>query len=367
MTQQNGFNNNLSPKRIFIAPLDWGLGHATRCIPIIKAFADKGFEIFIGADKATYILLKEEFPNLNFIKMKGYEIEYSRKIGGLYLKLLAQLPRIFTVILKEKKQLNRIIADYAIHAVVSDNRFGLYSQKVPCIYITHQLSIKTGHWFSSKIATGIHRHFIKKFTHCWIPDNTVNDLAGELSHPKKMPVNAKYLGVLSRFEPLDLPRVYDLMITLSGPEPQRTIFETLLLSQCRNLKMKILFARGLPGKKESPDHGLSHVTMVNHLNAPSLNRALCQSALVIGRSGYTTIMDLAKLGKKGILVPTPGQPEQEYLAEYLMGKGYFYMADQAGFNLIETLEKAGKFNFPAISRGKEDFRTVINEFIEHMK
>ena len=197
------FNKSGSKPRIFLSPLDWGLGHATRCIPIIKTLLTLDCDVIIGADKASYILLKKEFPTLEFVRICGYEIKYSRKIGGFYLKMLCQLPRIITVIGKERKCLQQIIKEYEIDGVISDNRFGLYSKLVPCVYITHQIHIKTGNYFGDKIASLIHHRFIKKFTTTWIPDNKINGLAGELSHPKTLPKNTVYLGALSRFNPLN--------------------------------------------------------------------------------------------------------------------------------------------------------------------
>ena len=357
-----------SKPRIFLSPLDWGLGHATRCIPIIKALLELDCNVIIGADKATYILLKKEFPNLQFVRMSGYEIKYSRKIGGLYLKMLAQMPRIITVIRQENDHLQQIIKEYSIDAVISDNRFGLYTSLVPCIYITHQLNIKTGNFLSDKIANYTHHHFIHKFSSAWIPDFEHDGLAGELSHPKNLPAKTVYLGALSRFEPLAaMPKKYDVLISLSGPEPQRTIFEEKILAQCSQIKGTILLIRGLPGSSENLAHSQNNLTAVNHLTAVELNLALLQSDMIIARSGYTTIMDLAKLKKKAILVPTPGQTEQEYLADYLMERKYFYSVTQKHFELKDVLEVAADFDFLPIPHQEETYFKIISEFVGSIK
>ena len=362
------FNRPGSKPRIFLSPLDWGLGHATRCIPIIKTLLALDCDVIIGADKASYILLKKEFPTLEFIRIRGYEIEYSRKIGGLYLKMLSQLPRIITVFRQENKKLKQIIRDYQIDAVISDNRFGLHSTLVPCVYITHQMRIKTGNYFGDKIATLIHRGFMKKFSTIWIPDFKLNGLAGELSHPKTLPENTVYLGALSRFIPIDsVQKIYNVLISLSGPEPQRTIFEEMLLGQFEQIKGKIILIRGLPGTSEKLCHHHEHLTVVNHLSAQDLNLTLAQSDIVIARSGYTTIMDLAKLNKKAILIPTPGQTEQEYLARYLMEKKYFYTVPQKNFLLTEALEKASQFDFFSLPASEEKYPEIIFEFVASLK
>ncbi len=351
-----------------MSPLDWGLGHATRCIPLIKALLTLDCDVIIGADKATYILLKNEFPNLQFIRMGGYEIEYSRKIEGLYLKILAQMPRIITVIRQENRQLRKIIKEYGIDVVISDNRFGLYTSLVPCIYITHQLQIKTGNFLSDRMATFFHRYFINKFSTTWIPDFEKDGLAGELSHPVKLPAKSIYIGALSRFEFSPSVNIkYDVLISLSGPEPQRTIFEQKILDECTQIKGRIMIIRGLPGNSENLVHSNLNLTAVNHLSAVELNTALLQSNMIIARSGYTTIMDLRKLNKKAILIPTPGQTEQEYLADYLMKKKYFYAVPQKSFALKNVLEEAAGFDFTPVPHQEETYFKIISEFVGSIK
>ena len=368
MNEKTQTGTIFSKPRIFLSPLDWGLGHATRCIPIIKTLLAVGCEVIIGADKATHILLKKEFPNLIFIRMSGYDIKYSRKKGGLYLKMLAQMPRIITVIWQEHRHLQDIIREQNIDAVISDNRFGLHTKLVPCIYITHQLQIKTGNFFSDKIATSIHKYFIKKYSFTWIPDFEKNGLAGKLSHPKKLPAKAIYLGALSRFKLSETSiKKYEVLISLSGPEPQRSVFEEKILAQCSHLDCSVLLIRGLPGKKENLAHSLNNLNAVNHLTAMELNLALQQSNLVIARSGYTTIMDLAKLKKKAILVPTPGQTEQEYLAHYLKERHYFYSVTQENFELKDAIEKAGEFGFRNFPQQEENYVKIISEFVASIK
>ena len=368
MNEIFNFNSTSSKLRIFLSPLDWGLGHATRCIPIIKVLLELDCDVIIGSDKTTKILLKKEFPTLEFIQMQGYEIKYSRKIGQFYLKMLIQLPRIITVIRKENYQLHQIIKDYKIDAVISDNRFGLHSSLVPCVYMTHQIQIKTGNFLGNKIATRIHRHFINKFSITWIPDFKLNGLSGELSHPIKLPKKCVYLGALSRFKLLDSPeKKYDLLISLSGPEPQRTILEEIILAQCDQIKGSILLVRGLPGVSEKLVHHHKHLDVSNHLSANDLNIVLDQSDLIIARSGYTTIMDLAKLNKKAILIPTPGQAEQEYLANYLMEKKYFYTVTQRNFEMTDVLEKVAQFDFSPMPLQQEKYTEVITEFVASLK
>ncbi|MEO6837001.1 MAG: glycosyltransferase, partial [Ginsengibacter sp.] len=353
--------------RILIAPLDWGLGHATRCIPIIKDLLYLNCEVIIVATKSTFSLLKKEFPSLVFLRCKGYEISYSRDRKKFLSKILSQFPKMIFSVWKENYWLKKIIKKERIDAVISDNRFGMYSKKIPSIYITHQLGIKTGNRTTEIIAQKIHYYFIKKYSQCWIPDSKEIGLAGELSHPPIIPSNAIFIGPLSRFKSLpDIEKIYDLLITISGPEPVRTIFENKILNQLKGFPGKTLLIRGVPfDNYKLPSSDLLEIE--NHLSAEELNKALEQSKMLIGRSGYTTVMDLAALKKKAILIPTPGQTEQEYLAKYLFDKKYFFSANEENFSIEDALQKASEFEFKNIDMSLNEYKKTINEFVLSLK
>ena len=364
----NNFNKGYNTPRVLVAPLDWGLGHATRCIPIINELIKCGCEVLIAADKYVFFLLKKEFPGLVFLRCKGYEIEYSRRKEHLPLKIILQTPFIFFSIWREKKWLQKMIKVHQIDAVISDNRFGMYTRKISSIYITHQLSIKTGNKRADSLAKKFHYYFIKKYTNCWVPDFEKNGLAGDLSHPVVIPPNVKYIGPLSRFISLEpIEKKYDLLITISGPEPQRTIFENEILEELKEFVGNVLFVRGLPGETGNITIENKSVTITNHLGADELNKVMEQSKIIIGRSGYTSVMDLVALGKHAILIPTPGQTEQEYLAGYLSDKGFFYTASEESFSLKELIKKSQEFEFKKIQSYREDYKKTINEFVLSLK
>jgi len=331
-------NNN----RILIAPLDWGLGHATRCIPIIKYLLAQNCTVIIGAEGSTATLLKSEFPEIIVLPLKGYRIKYSKNRFSFLLKIITQLPRILNVIQYEKKWVDDAIKTHNINGIISDNRMGFFSNKIPSVYITHQLLIKTGLSFFDKIAQRIHYNYINKFNVCWVPDfEKENSLAGELSHPKIFPnIPVRYLGVLSRFHSSNLPLQNKLCIIISGPEPQRSVFEKIILSQMQLCKEKMVMVRGLPNEEKPFIHSFENLTIYNHLDAKNLNAMIETSEMVLSRSGYSTIMDLIALNKKAILVPTPAQPEQEYLAIHLKNNGLFHFVDQKDVNISEALKIA---------------------------
>lgn len=359
----------MQQKRVLIAPLDWGLGHATRCIPLIQSLTANGCEVLIAASGNIASLLQQEFPNLTVIPLKGYQISYSRRKFWLPLRLLGQLPSLMRTVYHEHRWLKKTVQQYKIDAVISDNRLGLYHPNLPTVYITHQLAIQTGTRFFNWLVQKMHYWFINRYKECWVPDAaTTPNLAGMLSHPQQMPqVPVYYLGPLSRMQKKEESTVlYDLMLLLSGPAPQRSIFETILLRQLAHFPCKVLLVRGLPGSDQPMPPLPEHVKAVNHLPATELSQALQQADCVICRSGYTTVMDLVRLGKKAILVPTPGQTEQEYLGHYLQQQGLFYSVPQQAFNLQEALEKATSYNPTAFVLKTDAHQQIVGDWVQNL-
>lgn len=365
------FNRDIPIKNVLVAPLDWGLGHATRCIPIIYTLISLNINVIVAVEGPVKNLLQKEFPDVVFTVLKGYKISYSKRKRWFYFSLLLQFPKILWRIYQENKWLKKIIAIHNIDAVISDNRFGLYTAKLPCIYITHQLKIKTGNYISEWIAQKIHYYFINKYTACWVPDNAGSgNLAGALSHPEKLPaIPVQYIGPLSRFEKIVTEKKYDLLLLLSGPEPQRTILQELLIKELKDYRGNVLIVKGLPGNSEEELalNNTNKIAIVNHLPATALNEAIQQSVMIISRSGYTTVMDLSTLQQKAILIPTPGQTEQEYLAGYLMHQKFFFCTAQKNFSLKEALTKAALFNYESFYSSNEEYKKVVNEFVLQLK
>ena len=359
-------NTGNSNVRVLVAPLDWGLGHATRCIPIIYELLGLHFDVLIAAEGKTKKILQNEFPSLIFLPLTGYEVMYSKNKWLLFFSLLTQLPKLFRRIYYEHKWLKKIIKENNIGMVISDNRLGMYNSTITCIYITHQLKIKTGNRFTEQLAQKIHYFFINKYAACWVPDNkAANNLAGDLSHPKCLPKTpVKYLGPLSRFEKTTVKKKYDYLVLISGPEPQRTIFEELMLEELKKISGKIMLVRGLPEDDKPLIQNNDKIEIHNHLAAAALNRAILQSGIVICRSGYTSIMDLIKLDQKAILIPTPGQTEQEYLAAYLMQQKIFFSAPQNNFSLPAALNAITDFPFTTIDAKYNDYKEVLKELAQ---
>jgi len=326
---------------VLIAILNWGLGHATRSIPIIDAFLSNDYDVHIASDGESLNLLKKEYPNLKFYTLPEYNIKYTHK--SILLNVLGSSMSILRAIFKEKTILNSIVEKIRPNIIVSDNRYGIRSKSVKSVLITHQLNIKLGSAILAKIATGFIGFLIWKFDEIWIPDyNDSASLSNELSK-NKMTNKVKYIGPISRLTPLDMEKKYDIAVILSGPEPQRTKFEKKIFEQLIDIEDKVIVIRG-----KVDDEGAysekANVEVKNYLLSDEINTVINQSDIIISRSGYTTIMDLAVLGKKAIFVPTPGQTEQEYLAEYLKAKKFYYSCSQDDFELKSALERSKDYS-----------------------
>ncbi len=357
--------SNKSYKTILVAPIDWGLGHATRCIPLINFLLQSGCKVIIAAEGSQKKLLKTEFPTLNFINIPGYHIKYTNAKRVFTLKIALQIPKILIIILNEKKWLKNLIKNNKIDAIISDNRYGLSHHKIASVFITHQLLIKTPFSFAQKIIQQINYRYIKRFSQCWVPDEKGSiNLAGVLSHPDTLPkTQVKYIGGISRLERKpETKKKYDVLIILSGPEPQRTLLEKTILNQLKDFAGKAFLARGLPGSEELL-FSQNNLVIKNHLPAKELESVINESEYIISRSGYTTVMDICKLQKKSILIPTPGQTEQEYLGVHLQKQGWCLAVSQENFSLEESLQKAKNFNYQLPDLKMETYKNILTDFI----
>lgn len=299
-------------KTIFISPLDWGLGHATRCVPIIHGLKTH-YRVILGVTPITQVIFNEEFPELEKINVPSYNINYSARLP-LSLKLLSDWPRISSVIKKEHALLDKLIAEHSIDSVISDSRFGLHSKKVHSIFITHQLFLKAP--FGNFIAQNKNKKFILNFNEIWVPDyeDETKSLAGELSHGKHFHDKVSYIGPKGRLFSKDTIAIeYDYLFLLSGPQPQLSLLAKALLKKAQQYP-RLKFALVAPENHSEIPPNVSSFVLPER---KKLVQLIQQSKTVICRSGYSTLMDLHLLDKKEmVLIPTPGQTEQEYLAEY---------------------------------------------------
>ncbi len=337
--------------KVLVAPLNLGLAYATRCIPIIKALKNEDFIPVIASDGAALAFLQQEFPTLEFITLPSYTIDPSQHDIGCTLSSSPTAIKTAKTIKAEKKIIQQVIASGAYSGIISDNRLGVRHKHITSVFITHKLTILGGK--TSHVSAKLYAKHVKKFDVCWVPDMADElNLSGALGHPKNSSIPVTYLGPLSRFEYQNLPKQYDIMVLLSGAEPERSLLEKKLFQEFEQSEQKIVFVRGIH-KKKGKTYTKNNITIHNQLSGKALESTINSSTLVISRSGYATVMDLAKLNKKAFLIPTPGQFEQEYLANRLAIKKLVPSCKQEEF----TLKKLVNLN---AYRGLGSFSTDID-------
>ena len=351
-----------SSKTILVAPLHWGLGHATRCIPIIRALLDNGYNVMLASDGGALLLLQKEFPELPSISLPSYNITYPKKGVFFKLKLLLKAPYIKKIVASEKKVIEKLVAEKKIDGIISDNRWGVRSKKVPSVIITHQLNVLSGS--TSFLSSKMHQTLIKKFDACWVPDleGSIN-LSGKLGHFKDLlssPFLVTYIGLLSRMQKKKTSKVYDVLCLLSGPEPQRTALEEQLISVFKNSEKNVLLVQGLVEEEKKVTH-IGTIKIINFLQSKELEQVINESDCVVSRSGYTTIMDLAAMEKKAFFIPTPGQFEQVYLAKRLKNAGFVPSCKQHKFEK-KKLEKIPLYKGLKDFNSQPDFEKLFRFF-----
>lgn len=353
-------------KRIMICPLDWGIGHATRCIPVIQHLTELGHQIIIAADGATLELLRHEFPTYEYIRFPGVKVKYSTTDSQLF-SIALQIPSMLNSIAKEHRFVRQKTRELNIDAIISDNRYGAYHKNLPSVLISHQLSLALPEKIKQAehiVQRFIHR-LINRFDQCWVPDfETHPRLSGKLSSQSGIKIPVHYIGLLSRFsltssniQPTTSGGDYVLCV-ISGPEPQRSLFERTILKHFTESGKLLYLVRGLPGAV-SGIHSASNIHIYNHLSGKELEELFLQADHIISRSGYSTLMDLLATGKKAFLVPTPGQPEQEYLANHMKSLKWFGCCSQNEFG-EKYSDRNQAFGPPAVVS-----RFPLHDFLRH--
>jgi hypothetical protein len=342
---------SLIPERIFIAPLNWGLGHATRTADLLLTIMQRYPEatIKLGSDGAAAAWLRQRFPEFEVIELPGYHIRYPRG-KALVARLVMAAPGILARILHERRALRKILKKYPADLLISDNRYGIYHPRCFSVFVTHQLEVQPP---EGRTLRGVfrwlnrlHRAYIQRFDQCWVPDYQDDPgLAGKLSHPQFVPSNVVYIGPLSRFRWINRasdPRPpVELLCLISGPEPQRTMFLNQIARQLTELSVRTVILAGTP-EKAVVDLGLDHVTCYPNLPDEKLLALIRSAQLIVSRSGYSTIMDLHIAQRRALFVPTPGQTEQEYLARWYAEKGWALVQQQDALDLKAALEWSRK-------------------------
>lgn len=346
-------------RRVLVTPMDWGLGHATRCIPLIRTLLELDCEVFVAGSGPSLEILKEAFPSLPaFFTLPSYDPKYAHS-GALKWKLARQFPRLLRTVKREEVVTKEIVRTHNIEVIISDNRYGCRTAQTINIFMGHQINLPlaSSRWLSSLI-NGYHRTFLDKFDGWWIPDWKGEDsLAGGLSQTDHS--KALYLGPLSRFDKLPVtPKVYDIAFILSGPEPQRTLFEERVIAIVAHYGGKMCLVRG--ARDGRVIEGGAELTVFDLPGSTTIADVIAKSRVIVARPGYSTIMDLAHTGGKAVFIPTPGQAEQEHLARRLERKGIAGYVGQDAIDLDIIVEKASRYaGFEGMTMRKEELQRAV--------
>jgi hypothetical protein len=349
---------------VLVSPLNWGLGHATRDIPVIHELNRRGHDVTIAACGNALSVLKREFPDCRYIEFPDYPAPYSS--GSLFLpKFCAYLPLLVRALAAERRALQRILAQDHYDLIISDNRLGVYSDQIPSLFITHQIHFHFPAliWPVELFALLLNRMLHTKFDRVIVPDNPPGpcSLAGKLSRPL-LPSTYRHIyfaGILATARKQDASEDLDYLCIISGPEPQRTVFEQILLPQLPEIPGTKVVLLGSPTHRSvaCPD---PHTTIKSYVDTEEKITLLNRARFIICRSGYTTMMELAEVQKRhGLFVPTPGQTEQEYLSAYYRKNGWFLSQSQYHIDLAGGVAAAQPFSgFPAMPSTTENVRRL---------
>lgn len=322
------------------------------------------FHVIIACNQFQETFIKQEFPSITTVFLPGYDISYRNTKSFTRLFLFLQVPKILMAIKRENLILRQFLYDHSIDLVISDNRYGLHSDSVPCVLITHQLAPFSGigSWVDRNLSAKLAR-YINRFQEVWIPDTPDSMLSGQLSGNQEfINIPVRYLGPVSRLNACSSSTGDSTLIILSGPEPQRTIFETLVLKTYVSSNRRTILIRGTHTPLSKQVAG--DIKVIDVADSATVNRLACGAEIIISRSGYTSLMDMVKLKKKWIVVPTPGQAEQEYLARHIELNGWGLAVSQQHFNCHKALSLVESFAFKSIDIDTEKFKEAIHDFLQ---
>jgi len=332
-----------------------------------------GHRPIVAGNEAQMAIIDQYFNGrIDTIYIDGYNVTYSGLNKVAQAGLLLQTPRLLKSIGQENIRLKEIVKDLRPDGIISDNRYGMYHTQVPSVIMTHQLRIRSGLGNTvDNVLQRMHYKYLNRFGATWVVDTEASPgLAGTLSHPTGMPDKYNYIGLLSRFANVANAAPKEdgpIVMLISGPEPQRTEFSKILWQQALRHKGEVIFAEGNEAATV-PAAIPEHISYHKRIDGPALAEALKSALMVVCRSGYSTLMDLCAINKRAILIPTPGQTEQQYLGHMLHERGIFYSTEQKGFDLQRALKDAAVFPFHKTNSAEafSAFRTVVDNWVNSL-
>ena len=327
-------------RRILFTVLDWGLGHATRSIPVIRSLLAHDCEVVIASDSMALEFLRAEFPHLRAYALSPYNVKYTS--DRILFNTARNWSNVMKAMRREYEEIEPILMKEKITAIISDNRYGCYRRGIPSVLITHQLKFRTGNVLLDKIPEVLVKQWTIPFDRIWVPDDDERTLSGDLSMSKDPRV--RYIGWQSTLSSSQVSGRYRVAAILSGPEPQRTYLEDEVRAQLETLNEPCVLVRGKRGFDEPRQSG--NLTVYDFMDRQSIDRLVSQTQVVICRTGYSSLMDLQCIGKKALLVPTPGQPEQIYLGDQMRKLPNYVVQDQGAVDIRSALDRLDQVTSP---------------------
>lgn len=345
--------------RILFGVFDWGLGHATRDMPIIEELLKKNSVDIISTGRALQVLKAGFGKRCRYFDVPSVYPPYpkSNSSGVFVLKFSVYIPRMISD-LKKARKISSKITDKGYDRVISDCRYDVYDKPENSFLINHQLKFKSPVFES--IAERFLASVMSHYGCILVPDFPGRELTGELSQNPKFKGRVEYIGILSQLKKTKQKEDIDYFFSVSGPEPQRTLFEKKVLEQVKELKGRIVIAGGNPDF--SKKHFKQNIKFFSFLNTKQQQDIMNRATVIVSRSGYTTVMELAELEKKKVLlIPTPGMTEQEYIADLYEEEGFWHHAHQNKLNIIKDLDDTKDFKgFKARWKTKDSVKKIIN-------
>lgn len=346
------------------------MGHTTRTVPLIAHLLAAGHHVTVAGNAWQRQYLSATFPGIPSLHLDGYDVSYSRHRGSFMLSIFAQIPRLLKTIRREHQWLLQLTSKQHFDGIITDNRYGLYHPSIPSVIMTHQPQMQVGMGqMNDKVLMKIHYRMLGKYSGVWLVDVPGSpNLAGTLSHPAVLPPHATYIGLLSQMAGMPPGNEEHLLVLLSGPEPQRTILSRILWQQVQNYKGKVVFIEG-SNDAATPQSIPPGISYYKRITKEELQPLIARASMVVCRSGYSSLMDLVAMDKKAILIPTPGQTEQEYLGKYLHNSAVFYSASQKGFDLMKSLTDTASFPFKKLPLDDAftRYKDVVDEWVATLR
>jgi UDP-N-acetylglucosamine transferase subunit ALG13 len=333
--------------RILYAVYHWGLGHATRSLVAMRALLARGDEVTIMMQPGPGLeLLRSELgDSCDYIPLRDTPAPLGRYPALFYLRMSLSVPWILAGFRNEHRVTERLVRERGFDLVVSDSRIGVWSSVVPSYFIFHSLhQIVPGRSRAlERMVEWGQRGLLSGFAKVLIPDvEEDGGLSGYLGHDPAFDWGRGrlvYIGPLSDIGRSGTPEDIDYFFSVSGLGIPQQTFATLVLDALPKIPGRVVVTLGRPekaGETQRINGAVVHGYLDRERQAEMLNRA----RVVVTRSGYTTLMELAELGKRALFVPTPGQSEQEYLARYHQERGHVCSTTQARLDIPRDIARA---------------------------